>query len=104
MIDENIKKLRNDQPEDLVAVNDGIIQYVPGDTENINVDEVVDELGYVEGIRNLLYVHLLSSGQVFAMVLCKMLKSIVTNWGGGGSYLVTFKGFRGLGACPLENF
>ena len=50
LIDENIEKLRNDQPEDLVAVNDGVIQYVPGDIENINVDEIVDKLGYVEGI------------------------------------------------------
>ena len=50
LIDENIEKLKNDQPEDLVAVNDGVIQYVPGDIENINVDGVVDELGYVEGM------------------------------------------------------
>ena len=28
LIDENIDKLKNDQPEDLVAVNDGVIQYV----------------------------------------------------------------------------
>ena len=50
MIDENIEKLKNDHPEDLVAVNDGVIQYVPGDIENINVDEVADKLGYVDGI------------------------------------------------------
>ena len=50
LIDENIEKLRNDQPEDLVAVNNGVIQYVPGDIENINADEIVDELGYVDGI------------------------------------------------------
>ena len=44
LIDKNIEKLRNDQPADLVAVNDGVIQYVPGDIENINVDEVVDDV------------------------------------------------------------
>ena len=47
LIDENIEKLKNDQPEDLVEVNDGVIQYVPGDIGNINVDEVVDKLGYI---------------------------------------------------------
>ena len=56
LIDENMEKLRNDQPEDLVAVNDGVIQYVPGDIENINADEIVDKLGYVEGMSNLLYI------------------------------------------------
>ena len=50
LIDENIGKLKNDHPEDLVEVNDGVIQYVPGDIGNINVDEIVDKLGYVEGI------------------------------------------------------
>ena len=50
LIDKNIEQLGNDQPADLVAVNDGVIQYVPGDIENINADEVVDELGYVEGM------------------------------------------------------
>ena len=53
LIDENIEKLKNDQPDDLVAVNDGVIQYVPGDIENISVDEIVDKLGCVEGMRNL---------------------------------------------------
>ena len=48
--DENIEKLRNDQPEDLVAVNDGVIQFIAGDIENISVDEVVVKLGYVDGI------------------------------------------------------
>ena len=50
LINENIEKLKNDQPEDLVAVNDGVIQYVPGDIEIINVNEVVDKLGYVKGM------------------------------------------------------
>ena len=53
LIDENIEKLKDDQPEDLVAVNDGVIQYVPGDIENINVDEIVNKLGHVKGMRNL---------------------------------------------------
>ena len=79
LIDENIEKLKNDQPEDLVAVNDGVIQYVPGDIENINVDEVVDKLGYVEGIRNLLYIHLLPSEQVLLWYYLKCY-SIVTNF------------------------
>ena len=61
LIDENIEKLKNYQPEDLVEVNDGVIQYVPGDIENINVDEVIDKLGYVEGMSYLLIVYLLSS-------------------------------------------
>ena len=57
LIDENIEKLKNGQPEDLVAVNDGVIQYVLGDSGNINVDEIVDKLGYVEGTTNLLYIY-----------------------------------------------
>ena len=52
LIDKNIEKLGNDRPENLVALNDGVIQYVPGDIENINVDEILDELGYVEGMSN----------------------------------------------------
>ena len=52
LIDENIEKLINGQPENLVAVNDGVIQYVPGDIENINVDKIVDKLGYLEGMSN----------------------------------------------------
>ena len=55
LIDESIKKLRNEQPENLVAVNDGSLQYVPDDIGNIRVDEIVDKLGYVEGLCNLLY-------------------------------------------------
>ena len=50
LIDENIDKLRNEQPEDLTAVNDGGIQYVPGDISNIEVNELVDKLGHVEGM------------------------------------------------------
>ena len=57
LIDENIEKLKNNQPEDLVAVNDGLIQYVPGDIGNMNVDEILDKLGYVEGMSNLFYIY-----------------------------------------------
>ena len=55
LIDENIEKLKNEQPENLAAVNDGGIQYVPDDIGNINVDEIVDKLGYVQGMCDLLY-------------------------------------------------
>ncbi|XP_028395970.1 uncharacterized protein LOC114519975 isoform X2 [Dendronephthya gigantea] len=48
-IDESIEKLEKEKPEDLTAVNDGNIQHVPGDINNINVDEVVDKLGHIEG-------------------------------------------------------
>ena len=50
LIDENIKKLTNEKPEDLTSVNDGVIRYVPGDIGNFNVDEIVGKLGYVEGM------------------------------------------------------
>ena len=52
LIDENIEKLTNEKPEDLTSVNDGVIRYVPGDIGNINVDEIVGKLGYVEGMCN----------------------------------------------------
>ena len=55
LIDENIEKLKNEQPENLAAVNDGSLQYVPDDIGNINVDEIVGKLGYVQGMCNLLY-------------------------------------------------
>ena len=54
-IDEKIEKLRNETPEDLDAVNDGGIMYVPDDIGAINVDEIVHKLGHVEGELNLLY-------------------------------------------------
>ena len=72
LIDENIEKLKNDQPEDLAAVNDGVIQYVPGDIENINVDEMVDHLGYIEGMSNLLFIYLLSSEKLFTLIFCEI--------------------------------
>ena len=66
LIDENIEKLRNDQPEDLAAVNDGVIQYVPGDIANINVDEVVEELGYIEGMSDIFkYIYIAVRKRVF---------------------------------------
>ena len=54
LIDEKIEQLRNEQPENLAAENDGSLQYVPDDIGNINVDEIVGKLGYVEGMCNLL--------------------------------------------------
>ena len=56
--------LRNDQPEDLVAVNDGVIQYVPSDVENIDVNQIVDKLGCVV-LRYVKYsVYLLPTGSL----------------------------------------
>ena len=42
--------LGNEKPEDLDAVNDGDIQYVPEDIGKINVDEIVGKLGHVAGV------------------------------------------------------
>ena len=57
LIDEYLEKGRKKQPENLAAVNDGSIQYVSDDDiGNINIDEIVDQLGYVEGMCNLLYI------------------------------------------------
>jgi hypothetical protein len=56
LIDEKIEKLSKQQPKNLAAVNDGSIQYVPDDIGNINVDEIVDKLGHVEGMCNLRYI------------------------------------------------
>jgi tripartite motif-containing protein 56 len=56
LIDEKIEKLSNQKPENLAAVNDGSIQYVPDDIGNINVDEIIDKLGHVEGMCNLRYI------------------------------------------------
>ncbi|CAB4019298.1 tripartite motif-containing 2-like isoform X3, partial [Paramuricea clavata] len=47
LIDGKIEKLGNERPENLTAVNDGSIQYVPDNIGNINVDEIVGKLGYV---------------------------------------------------------
>ena len=50
LIDERIKMLGNEKPEDLDAVNEGDIQYVPDDIGKMNVDEIVGKLGRVEGM------------------------------------------------------
>ena len=46
-IDENVKKLRNEQPEDLEPMNDGDIEYVPEVFDDINVDQLIKKLGIV---------------------------------------------------------
>ena len=58
LIDEKIKRLRNAQPKNLAAVNDGSLQYVPDDIGNINVHEIVGKLGYVDGMCNLLCLYI----------------------------------------------
>ena len=52
LIEEKIEKLGNEKPEDLQAVNDGDVQYAPDDISMINVDEIVEKLGHVEGMFN----------------------------------------------------
>ena len=54
-IDEKINKLGSEKPEDLLAVNDGDIQYVPDDIRMINFDEIVGKLGHVEGIFSIYF-------------------------------------------------
>ena len=51
LIDENMEKFRNENEEEdyLGEVNDGGIQYLPGDIGNVNVDDIVSKLGCVEG-------------------------------------------------------
>ena len=53
LIDEKIEKLGNKKPEKLDAINDRGIQYVPDDIGKVSVNEIVDNLGYVEGKFNL---------------------------------------------------
>ena len=52
LIDEKIEKLSSEKPVNLGlnAVNRGEIHYVPGEIDQINVDKMVDKLGYVEGM------------------------------------------------------
>ena len=50
LINEKIEMLGNEKPEDLDAVNDGDIQYVPEDIGKINFDEIVGKLGHVAGV------------------------------------------------------
>ena len=54
LIDEKIKNLGNEKPKKLDPINDDGIQYVPDVISQVNVDEIVDNLGYVEGKFNLL--------------------------------------------------
>ena len=70
LINEKIKKLGNEKPEDLQSVNDGDIQYVPDDISMINVDEIVGKLGLVEGrpMFNLLF-----STKCFKLLLLHVL-------------------------------
>ena len=56
LIDENVEKLTKEKPDDLTAVNDGVIRYVPGDICNINVDEIAGKLGYIEGMYYIMYI------------------------------------------------
>ena len=53
LIDEKIGTLGNEKPEDLDAVNNGDIHYVPDDNGKINVDEIVVKLGHVAGMYQL---------------------------------------------------
>jgi hypothetical protein len=46
VIDENVEKLRNQEPEHFDPMNDGDIEYVPEVIENINVDHLFKKLGY----------------------------------------------------------
>ena len=48
LIDENIEKLGNEKPENLVPVNDGKVHYVPEYSED-GSDEILRRMGYVEG-------------------------------------------------------
>ena len=47
VIDENVEKLENEQPKNLVPVNDGDIQYLPRDIDEISCNEIAAKLGYV---------------------------------------------------------
>ena len=47
VIDENVEKLRNEQPEDLEPMNDGDIEYVAEVIDDINVDQLTKKLGIV---------------------------------------------------------
>ena len=44
VIDDNVEKLRKQQPEHLEPMNDGDIEYVPEVIENINVDHLIKKL------------------------------------------------------------
>ena len=46
-MDENVEKLKHEQPDDLKPMNDGDIEYVPEVVDNINVDQLIKKLGIV---------------------------------------------------------
>ena len=69
LIDEKIEKLGNEEPEDIVAVNDGSIQYIPADIGMINVDEIVGKMGHVKGMLNCLTVDIISNHSNFSATL-----------------------------------
>ncbi|XP_028396171.1 E3 ubiquitin-protein ligase TRIM33-like [Dendronephthya gigantea] len=48
LIDENIEKLKKEQPYDLTPANDGDIQYVPGDISQVSAKGIVDKFGHVK--------------------------------------------------------
>ena len=48
MIDENIKQLNIEQPEDLAAINDGAVYYVPDDISNLNLNAIVGKMGQIQ--------------------------------------------------------
>ena len=47
MIDENVEKLKNEQPKDDEPANDGDIEYTPEAIGEINVDHLIKKMGRV---------------------------------------------------------
>ena len=79
LIDEKIEKLENEKPEKVDAVNDGGIQYVPDDIGKINVNEIIDNLGYVEGEFNLRGIYctcITIAILIFIIIRCFLLKTL----------------------------
>ena len=79
LIDEKIGKLVTEKPEDLDAVSDGNIQYIPEDIGKINVDEIVSILGHVGGVYQY-FVSVVCSAEelrVFLMFNPNIAKTIV---------------------------
>ena len=53
-------------------MNDGVIRYVRGDIGNINVDEIVGKLGYIEGMYYVIFIlSQLFGWNVFRILLLK---------------------------------
>lgn len=46
-MDENVEKLKHEQPDDLQPMTDGDIEYIPEVIDAINVDQLVKKLGCV---------------------------------------------------------